>query len=449
MSFPQLAGLFWITTIEDAMKRVMALLAFGLWTIPAFGASPDPKDLAIPPQEISKARELIRRLGSEVYREREEAQSDLAKMGRLARPALLEAATGDPDPEVRFRCSRLLPKAGAEDLKARVETFLADTESKYEHNLPGLKQFRKITGTDKESRDLFVEIIKSPSSLELLQMLDKPPAEAGRAISDRRMVMWSVVQPRNFGRIQPQQQVPIAEIACLLLAETAIPSKDIPRNNMWNHISGVMFVIQENSLTAINKSSTPHSEAYKRIIGRWLDSREDPMDLTNLAYYLGQNLRGFKETVPLLRRIVTTEGVVGYARAQALTQLIHQQQGQEEIDLHKSLMSNDTVATTIFFGNIPAPNQMPRQLQCLLRDVALANLIAHSGQQLSDYGYQFVNGATQNGKTINFGFYAFPNEETRNAAMVKFAFSRMKQVGKEPTATSPPTPSPDPSTPKK
>ena len=48
-------------------------------------ASPDPKDLAIPPQELSQARELVQQLGSEVYREREEAQAELAKMGRLAR----------------------------------------------------------------------------------------------------------------------------------------------------------------------------------------------------------------------------------------------------------------------------------------------------------------------------------------------------------------------------
>jgi hypothetical protein len=431
------------------MKRVMALLVFGLWAMPAFGASPDPKDLAIPPQEISRARELIRRLGSEVYREREEAQADLAKMGRLARPALLEAATADPDPEVRFRCSRLLPKAGAEDLKARLETFLADTECKYEHNLPGLKQFRKIVGTDKESRDLFVEIVKSPFNLELLQMIEKSPVEGGRAIADRRMIMWSFVQPRNFGRFQPQQPIPLADIASLILAETVVPSKDIPRNNMWSHISGVMFINQESSLKAIDKSGTPHAEAYKRIIGQWLDSREDPMDLTNIAYYLGQNLRGFKQTLPLLRRIVTTEGVVGYAKAQAMTQLIQQQQGKEEIDLHKSLLTNDTMATTVWFGNVPQPNNIPMQLQCLIRDVALANLIANSGQQMTDYGYKFVNGGTQNGKTVNFGFYAFPNEETRNAAMMKFAFWRIRHADKEPAATPPPAPDTSTPAPKK
>src|SRR5215471_13272612 len=143
-------------------RLVAALFLGGLFALPAFGASPDPKDLAIPPEEISKARELIKRLGSEVYREREEAHAELSKMGRLARPALIEAAASDTDPEIRYRCSRLLPKAGADDLKARLDTFLADTDGKYEHDLPGLKLFRKQMGSEKAARDLFVEIVKSP-----------------------------------------------------------------------------------------------------------------------------------------------------------------------------------------------------------------------------------------------------------------------------------------------
>jgi len=417
------------------MTRVVTLAFCGLWALPAWGATPDPKDLIVPQQEISKARELIRRLGSEVYREREEAQADLAKMGRMARPALLEAAASDPDPEVRFRCSRLLPKAGAEDLKARVETFLADSESKFEHDLPGLKQFRKIAGTDKDARDLFVEIVKSPYNLEMLQMLEKGTIEAGRAIADRRMAMWNIAQPRNFGRVQPAQPLPLADIACLLVAETAVPYKDIPRSNMWSHISGIMFINQKASTDAIGDSGKPHAEAYKRIISRWLDSREDAMELSNITYYLGQHLRGFKETLPLLRRIVTTDGVAGYARAQAMTQLI-QQKGKEEIGLVKSFLANDSVATTVWFGNVPGQN--PMQMQCLLRDVSLAILIVQSKQQMTDYGFKFANGAIQNlnADVPNFGFYAFPNDEARHAAMMKFAFWRMKQADKDPLAAS-------------
>ncbi|MCI0700811.1 MAG: hypothetical protein L0241_06995, partial [Planctomycetia bacterium] len=106
--------------------------------------SPDPKSLTIPQEELSKARELVQQLGSEKYSEREEAQRELAAMGRLARPALLDGVSGDPDPEIRLRCQTLLPKANADDLKARLETFLADTEGKYEHDLPGWNKLRAV-----------------------------------------------------------------------------------------------------------------------------------------------------------------------------------------------------------------------------------------------------------------------------------------------------------------
>src|SRR4051812_5212558 len=117
--------------------RTLALPLLFALALPAFASSPDPKRLAVPPEEMIKAQELVRQLASDEFTVREAAQERLAKMGRLAKPVLSSAIATNPDPEVRSRCRELLPKAAAEDLKARLETFLADTEGKYEHDLPG------------------------------------------------------------------------------------------------------------------------------------------------------------------------------------------------------------------------------------------------------------------------------------------------------------------------
>src|SRR5437660_6360350 len=111
-------------------------------------ASPDPKQLVVPPAELVKARELVRLLGSEDYAEREDAQKALAKMGRLARPVLAEAAYTDPSAEIRSRAARLLPRAEAEELKARLDTFLADDDLQYDHELPGWAEFRVAAGAE-------------------------------------------------------------------------------------------------------------------------------------------------------------------------------------------------------------------------------------------------------------------------------------------------------------
>jgi hypothetical protein len=414
------------------MTRIVAILMCGFLAAPLLAASPDPKDLAIPPQELSKARELIHKLGSDVYREREDAHADLVKMGRLARPALLEAAANDPDPEVRFRCSRLLPKAGSDDLKARLDTFLADTEGKYDHNLPGLKQYRKGVGTDEKARALFVEMVKSPYNVDLLQTLEGTTADAGRAISDRRMTMFSLTQQRNFGgRVQPGQQIPLADIACLLFAESIIPSKEIPRTGIWSGVSGVTFLTQQQSSTnALNNPNTPHGEGFKRIVASWLETRDDVNDLNQLAYVAGQQLKSFPQSMPLLRKIIGTEGVYGYARGQALMYLV-QARPKEELPFLKTLLKDDTLVTTVWFGNNNV-NPQQNQHQCLMKDVALAMLLTHTDQKMQDYGYIFPPGQIPNQQNIGYGNYAFPTEEARAAAMVKFAFWQLKQGLKDP-----------------
>lgn len=409
------------------MTRLVAalLLAAGVSAGSVSGASPDPKDLAIPPHELSKARELIKRLGSEVYKEREEAHAELAKMGRLARPALIEAASTDGDPEIRYRCSRLLPRAGADELKARLDTFLADSNGKFEHELPGLKVYRKQVGTDEKARSLFVDIIKSPYNVEMLTAMDKGPTEAGRAISDRRTQLWSLLQNRNIGgRITPPQQMQLPDIACLLFAESVTPSKDIPRTGIFSYVTGINFLQQPASMQALNgNAGITHADAYKLIIGQWMNSREDLNDLNQLAYIAGQTLRNMPQSMTLLRKIVNTEGTYGYAKGQALMHLT-QIKGKEEIPFLKKLLTNETQVQVVWFGQ--NGNQQPVQHQCLLKDVALAYIVTLNGHKMTDFGFKFPPGVIPNQQQIGYGNFAFENEETRQRAFVKWGFMQLK-----------------------
>jgi hypothetical protein len=411
------------------MSRFLAILVGGLFAASASGASPDPKDLTIPPEELSKARELVHKLGSEVFRDREDANAELLKMGRKARQALLEAASSDPDPEVRFRCSRLLPHAGADDLKARLDTFLADADGKFDHDLPGLKQFRKLVGGDEKARSLFVEVIKSPYNLELLQAVERGDTEGGRAIADRRALMYSNLQHRNVGgRIVQPTPIPLSDIACLLFAEALVPSKDIPRTGIWAYVTGVTFLQQPPSNEVLqNGNNKPHADAYKRIVASWLETRDDVQDLNQLPYIAGQLLKGFPQSNTLLRRIMTTEGVQGYAKGQAMQYLV-QDKGKDEIPFLKKLLTDDTMVTQVWFQMPNQPNQPPQMHQCLVRDVALAHLIILTGQKMPDYGYSFPpNSNPGAGQPAAYGNYAFTTDEARSAALVKFGFWQLRR----------------------
>jgi hypothetical protein len=465
-----------IGTSGATMIRLTAvLLACGvLAASPARGASPDPKSLAVAPEELSKARELVRRLGSDSYREREEAQAQLAKLGRVARVALAEAVAADPDPEIRLRASRLLPKASADDLKARIDTFLADAGGKYEHDLPGLKTFRKTVGTDEKARALYVEILKSPYNLDMLAAIDKGGTEGGRAIADRRSAMWNDMQFRPVAPgskpFQPKQPT-LPEIAALLYAETLVTSDHIPKTTAWTWINGTQFVQQPASVQALNGGSgVAHAEVYKGIVRKWLASRTDPQELTNLSYQLGNStLKQFPESQTVLRRVVMTDGVQGYAKGQALNWLI-QQRGKEETKFFHAIlknelrvgdypdlypnpknpdatvaMNNDQMIQQVWFGK---PNGQAEMHTCYMKDVALAYLITLSGSNIKDYHFEAPQGVIINPGQIGFGQYAFTSEAKRAAGFMKWGWKQVlanidgpapKEGPKEEPKPKPPT----------
>lgn len=438
------------------MSRLRAVLFLGaaLVAVPAPGASPDPKDLAVPPEQLSKARELVRRLGGENYRDREEAHAELQKMGRAAKQALTEAATTDTDPEVRSRAQRLLPRSEADDLQARVETFLADKDGKFEHNLPGLKSFRAAFGATPKARELYVEILKSPYNLDMLAAMDRGHAEGGRAVSDRRNTLYSDMIQRQFvggARPTPPKQPTLADIAAVLFAESEIPYEHIPRTTIqWQQVSGVVLFNQGASMNALNGSG-PHAEVYRTLVSRWLATRNDPMDLAQLVYQLGNgNLRQFPETNSLLRRIVLLDTVQGYAKGQALNFLV-QQKGKEEAAFLKALMRNevrvgdypdvfkkgenpdkvvpvgaDAMVTQVWFQR--NPNGGVAEMHTVtMRDVAFAFTVTQAGQNMKDYGFETQPHQNFNPTPAGFGQYAFTSEEKRQTGYVKFGWWQMKQ----------------------
>jgi hypothetical protein len=413
------------------MTRIRAVLSVcgALVAGSAFGASPDPKDLAIPPEQLSKAREFVRKLGSDTYRDREDAQAELAKMGRVAKQVLNEAVLGDADPEIRLRASRLLPKANAADLAARIETFMADTEAKFEHDLPGLKTVRKgLNGVTKENvRALYVEILKSPYNIEIFVAMDKGNVEGGRAVGDRRNTLFADSQGQRFGpgglRPSPPRQPTIVDLAALLFAEGQIPSENIPKSQTWQWMNSSYFLQQGVGYSTLTGTGQAHADAFKAIVRQWLVTRTDAQELTNLVHQLTQpSLKQFPEHVTLLRRTVTTEGVQGYAKGQALNMLI-QTRGKDEIPFLKTLMNNDSMLQQVWFGK---PNGQAEMHNCLMKDAALAFLISQTGGNIRDYGFETPNGVGFNPGQIGFGQYAFVSDEKRAAGFMKWGWKQLK-----------------------
>src|SRR5262249_31947469 len=104
---------------KDAMNRLLLSLLLPLSVTSATADNP-------------RARELVRRLGDESYRVREEAGKELLRLGLEARDALLQGAK-DSDLEIRRRCRDLLPSILEADRQVRLDGLLADPEDRQDH----------------------------------------------------------------------------------------------------------------------------------------------------------------------------------------------------------------------------------------------------------------------------------------------------------------------------
>ncbi|MBX9627014.1 MAG: hypothetical protein K2X82_24645 [Gemmataceae bacterium] len=412
----------------------------------AGAASPDPKDLAIPSRELEKARVLARDLGSDLFRDRERAERELAAMGRLARPVLAEVAAADPSPEVRSRVARLLPRAEAADLQARVDTFLADADGKFRHDLPGLDLFRKHVGDDPAARGLYVEVLKTPANLALLASADGAGADGGKAVADRRMGLFLQQNPGAFNRFGgavpgvPRQPA-LADIAALLVAESVVPADDIPRPGPFGTIGGAYFLsTPAAAAAAANPAGNPHGPPFVKVVARWMDTRTAPADLDQVGW-VAQNMKQFPESTRLLRRVVTTPGVQGWARAQAVGFLVARNKADERAFL-RSLLNDDTQAVTVWLGNNPQGGAV-NQATCQLRDLALGVLILLDEGDLKAYGFEVQPGGIANLMNIGNGqvSFAFTSDDKREAGHKKWAAEQAKKAGAAPpTPIGPPRP---------
>lgn len=388
-------------------------------------ADPDPKSLEVPPEELSKARELVQKLGSEEYAEREAAGRELAQMGRLARPALLDGVSTDPDPEVRARCGTLLPKATAEEVKSRLDSFMADAEGKYEHDLPGWHKLRAAVrgewamfgwthtarpGADRAARELFIEFMQAPGGRKLLAAVDGPPDELGRAVAARKQDLYAARFPRVPG-VKPHTPTP-AEVAVAVFAESQVSSRLVPRS------TALTSVISTSGVLTLARGSEPRAQAYWAVMGAWFDSRSEPTELY-LALSLANSLQNDHSARRLATRLLGTAGAQGFYKGQALATLVRLKAADELPAIEKAFSDSAVLANTVRVVN----GQQVRQT-IEVRDAALAAALVMTGQDPAAYGFDAFPKSVGN---LNFSYtWAKLGEDKRKAAFEKWKEWRAK-----------------------
>lgn len=379
---------------------------------PAAAASPDPGTLAVPPAEQARAMALVGRLASDTFADREEAQDELAKMGRLAKAAILAGLATD-DPEVRFRCRLLLPRAAAEDLRVRVETFLADAAGKFEHDVPGWTEFRKTVPNTAAARELFAEMLADDANRAILTAVGGPPGELGQLIALRKAELTgSRGGPGGRGGyVVSRRELSSAGLAALLFAEAQVPSRFVP---MLTRGTIGATPAQPGTIAALAHAAGDRGAVNKALVVAWVKSRDEAVQLS-AALTVAESLE-LKETADVAIRLLGTPGQAAY-RTRAASTLIRVGT-KDHLSALEKLMTDTAVLVTLR----PATEDRPA-LEIQVRDVALATAVQITAQKPEHYGFveQYPGTGYRNTYTN-----LYLSADTRDAAFDKWKAWREK-----------------------
>jgi len=403
------------------MTRLAACALFFSATI-AFAIEPNPARLKPSAEEMAKAQQLVKKLESDLFRERDQASRALAEMGRVALPVVVKTLAETTDAEVRDRCESLRPMMHQADVKARLEVFLADIDGKYDHKLPGWDKFHATVGNTTATRKLYGDMYAHAATARLLSLITGPKDEFQRAVSDRRMEMYNrMYGRRNFAingvvnNVAERRPPEPAEVAGLLFTEGLIGS-NLDRRTGYS-INSMLLQAPTRDVLNDEVKGAP----YRKLIGFWCDSRTESYELY-LAMSLATSLN-LKDLPPsrYALRVLESKVVAPMYYAYALTALA--KGGKDQLPHIVKQFDNKTVMPTAFFANA---NGVSERVEIQIRDTALAFAIALTDQKPEDFGFKVTGRGITEVTKFAYNSYRLESDEKRAAAFKKWNESQKK-----------------------
>ncbi len=345
--------------------------------------------------------ELIRLLGSEVFREREQATETLERLGVGARDAILGGLKSE-DPEVVRRCRLILPMVESKEMETLIQKLSSPNFNPEELNVPGWTRFKEMMGSGAVERKLFVEICKA--DLPLLRDVERKP-ELGFDLIQAKcvLVQRNFQAPATSGVAQIAEGELAAILFCATNPKVRIPpaSLHIINNLLYNNSVRVL-------LTGANDASP-----LRKLVSLWLSFPTDPSILVQ-NLYIASNLK-LKESVDLAVRVLAPKdpkGLIGVNAHQKSVAIISvgTMGNKSHIPILQNFLGDDAIVTNFQFNKERGTTQV--------NDCALAMLVHLTGQSHKDYGFSFAN----NGRPGNFTPYGmgFSSPQVRKEAFDKW-----------------------------
>lgn len=370
---------------------------------------------------------LVRQLGDDSYQVRQQAAKQLADLELKAQDAL-QAGLKDSDPQIRRQCRWILSDVMEGEFQQRVQAFLADTEDKQQHRIPGWERYRETVGKDADARKLFVEMLKAERGL--LESTAAGPAAAGEGLTLRlRQLMQAMQSPDPKIR-----KIPSLGTTATLLFVLCDPQVELQNPNEDSYLQN--FIQQGEFQKALTEG--PFKPGVRKLVGQWM-LRPGSDNNLYMKFHLTMQYdikEGLETAIRILRDRQPNRT---HFRIQAMG-IVAKLGGKEYAGLLDSLLDDKTEA---FRGQI-APN---KQVNVQVRDVALAWLIHITDQDHAQYG---MNEAKKDFEQVkknpkhyqpNFVQLGFPDDAKRDEALKKWkAYVADHPLPKLPTLPPPADP---------
>ena len=340
--------------------------------------------VAAAPSE-QQIRKCVRRLGSPKFSIREDATQKLLGCGWVALP-ILEVASQSGDREVRDRSRRIIALIRVRRRADRLEAFKAgrpmDAALGY---LPGWRSFSKSYGDNRESRQVFSEMLESEwSLLKAIYSSNESPSPVRRLLAERLYRL----QLQGYRKYSMGTMLSIYVIAA-----------DFPDDvSIHRQLSG--FCLQHPELRAA-LNSTARRPLVRKIVGAWvaaasrLSVNVDVCLLTAMRFQLPEGTIAAERA---LENAATTLTIKNRAM-QALAKLGDKSKSR----ILEPLLEDATVLR----GNAKRKRQ--------IRDVALACLMYMHGHDVSKIGVRIATTSTH--ELFEYNSLGFDSDAEREQAM--------------------------------
>ncbi len=391
-------------------RRSLVLMVLVLISI-NFGAA----NCALAQEESSGAtstEQLIAQLGDDAYQVREDAENRIMKRGAEMLP-LLDDARRSPDPEIRRRATALYQQLSE---RVRKDNFRRFADMAKDIELPGWTRFRERHGDTKESRRLYVSILKQ--EWDVILALENEPQLMDYLLFQRANKIREELYGPNH--IQISQGT-----AAAMLHATSFEDIRITDPTM-DQLKFLLAAPQVTSSLQDPESAGP----LLSVFDRWLEINlksgrfTQEMRFVVLTTCLREGIKSGKivakqmldeRASPLYQNGFGQFGAINATQQMMYAMLaIAKLGGKEDIDYLRTYFDDET--------EVSLPTVQGDQFSTQLKDVALVAVLHLSGENPKEFGYPRIS--TDPNFLYNIRSIGFTTPEQREQAFQKWEKAR-------------------------